>query len=308
MRIVFMGSPAFSVPVLQALVVAGHELACVYAQPARPSGRGQKVLPTPVEAAARDLGLPVCTPATLKDPAAQEAFAALQVDAAVVVAYGLILPRAVLAAPRLGCFNLHASLLPRWRGAAPIQRAILAGDPETGVQVMGMEAGLDTGPVYATARTPIGPQDTGTTVHDRLSALGAALMVEALPAIAAGSLHPVPQAQEGVTYAAKIDRAETRIDWSAPAVRVDRQIRAFAASPGAWCLYPDGSRLRVLMSAVAPGGGPAAPGTVLDRDLTVACGAGTAVRLLSVQREGRPVVDAGTFQRGTPLAPGFELR
>jgi methionyl-tRNA formyltransferase len=316
MRLVFMGSPPFSVPVLEALHRAGHDIVCVYSQPPRPSGRGQKLTPTAVESAARALGLMVRTPANLKSDEDRAAFAALGADAAVVVAYGLILPRPVLEAPRLGCLNLHASLLPRWRGAAPIQRAIEAGDAETGVQVMAMEAGLDTGPVYATARTLIGPEDTGTSVHDRLSALAADLIVATLPRIADGSLTPEPQSPDGVTYAAKIDSAGTRVDWSWPAARVDRHIRAFATSPGAWCLDPDGRRLKLLGSGLS-GAGLAAPppvadgsrpGTVLDDGLSVLCGDGAAVGLLRLQREGRPALAAGDFQRsGQRLEPGQVL-
>jgi methionyl-tRNA formyltransferase len=316
MKLVFMGSPRFSVPVLEALHAAGHQISCVYSQPPRPSGRGQKLTPTPVESAARALGLPVRTPLSFKGEDERAAFAALGADAAIVVAYGLILPRAVLEAPRLGCLNLHASLLPRWRGAAPIQRAILAGDAETGVQVMGMETGLDTGPVYATARTPIGPEDTGTSVHDRLSALAATLIVDTLPAIADGTLAPVPQSdlgvgEAGITYAAKIDRAETRIDWTRPAADIDRTIRAFALTPGAWCMAPDGKRLKLLGSRLCAPGNAAAgapPGTVLTACPAIACGDGDAVELLRLQREGRPALDSTDFQRsGQPLETGTVL-
>lgn len=310
MRILFMGSPAFSVPVLEALLAAGHEVAAVWSQPPRPSGRGQKLTPTPVHAAAQARAIPVFTPKSLKSVEEQALFAGFEADVAVVVAYGLILPQAVLDAPRLGCLNIHASLLPRWRGAAPIQRAILAGDAITGVQVMQMEAGLDTGPVHATATTRIDAGDTGTSLHDRLSALGAGLIVETLPAIADGSLKPVPQSEDGLTYAAKIDRAETRIDWSRPAVEVDRQIRAFADTPGAWCLAPDGKRLKLLGSRLAPHGPDegTVPGTVLSSVPRIACGDGNAIELLRLQREGRPALPGDAFQRGgQPLVPGQSL-
>jgi methionyl-tRNA formyltransferase len=307
MRIVFMGSPAFAVPALEALLAAGHEVAAVYSQPPRPSGRGQKLTPTPVHALARARGLPVHTPASLRSADEQAAFAALDAELAVVVAYGLILPRAVLDAPRLGCINLHGSLLPRWRGAAPIQRAILAGDAETGVQVMGMEAGLDTGPVYLTARTPIGPDDTAGTLGARLSQLGAGLLVEALVGLAAGTLVPVAQSEAGVTYAAKIERGETRIDWTQDAAAIDRQIRAFAPSPGAWCLQPDGTRLKVLLATPADAGqAQAKPGEVFDAAPLVACGRG-ALRLLTVQREGKSAGDAASLVRSGALPPGALL-
>lgn len=304
MRLAFMGSPDFAIPTLQALLDAGHEVVCVYSQPPKPAGRGKALRPTPVQAFAEARGLGVRTPKSLKALPEQEAFAALGLDAAVVVAYGLILPRAVLEAPRFGCFNLHGSLLPRWRGAAPMQRAIQAGDTITGVQVMGMEEGLDTGPVYASAMTAILPIDTAGSVHDRLAALGGPLMVTALAGIAAGTLEPVAQPEDGVTYAAKIDRAETRIDWAAPAALVDRSIRAFSPFPGAWCHLPGGHRAKVLMSR-AEAGVPGAPaGGALDDSLLIACGDGGAVRLLEIQREGKGALDAGDFLRGTPVPAG----
>ncbi|WP_085338227.1 methionyl-tRNA formyltransferase [Aquidulcibacter paucihalophilus] len=296
-----MGSPEFAVPTLAALVEAGHEILCVYSQPPKPAGRGKALRPTAVHAWAEVQGLPVRTPASLKSAEAQAEFAALRADAAIVVAYGLILPKAVLEATRLGCFNLHGSLLPRWRGAAPIQRAIEAGDAETGVQVMAMEVGLDTGRIYATARTPLAPEDTTGTLHDRLAKLGAALMVESLPKIAAGTLPCIPQAQEGITYAAKIDRAETQIEWTKPAEVLDRAIRAFAPFPGAWCLLPDGARAKILLCRAEEGSG--APGTVLDDRLLIACGQG-ALRLLKVQREGKGALDAPDFLRGNPISSG----
>lgn len=296
-----MGSPEFAVPTLAALVEAGHEILCVYSQPPKPAGRGKALRPTAVHAWAEVQGLPVRTPASLKSAEAQAEFAALRADAAIVVAYGLILPKAVLEATRLGCFNLHGSLLPRWRGAAPMQRAIEAGDAETGVQVMAMEVGLDTGGIYATARTPLAPDDTTGTLHDRLAKLGAALMVESLPKIATGTLPCIPQAQEGITYAAKIDRAETQIEWTKPAEVLDRAIRAFAPFPGAWCLLPDGARAKILLCRAEEGSG--APGTVLDDRLLIACGQG-ALRLLKVQREGKGALDAPDFLRGNPISSG----
>lgn len=299
-----MGSPDFAVPTLAALVEAGHDIVCVYSQPPKPAGRGKALRPTAVHAWAEAQGIEVRTPASLKGAEAQAEFAALQADAAIVVAYGLILPKAILEATRLGCFNLHGSLLPRWRGAAPMQRAIEAGDPETGVQVMAMEVGLDTGGIYATARTPISPDDTTGTLHDRLASLGATLMVESLLQIAAGSLPCIPQAEDGVTYAAKIDRAETKIDWTKPAEVLDRAIRAFAPFPGAWCLLPDGARAKILLCQAEAGTGE--PGTALDDRLLIACGNG-ALRLLKIQREGKGALDAPDFLRGNPISVGTIL-
>lgn len=301
LRIVFMGTPEFSVPPLEALHAAGHEIVCVYTQPPRPAGRGKRPRPSPVQQRAEALGLPVRHPVSLKDAAAQEDFAALQADIAVVVAYGLILPQAVLDAPRHGCLNIHASLLPRWRGAAPIHRAIMAGDSETGVCIMQMEAGLDTGPVLECARTPIGPEDTTATLHDRLAGMGANLVVDGLGRL--GDLTPVPQPDEGVTYAAKIDKAEARIDWTCPAEEVDRLIRGLSPFPGAW-FERAGQRIKVLQSALAEGQGP--PGTVLDDGLTVACSDG-AVRLTRLQRSGKAAQDVETFQRGAQIAAGSRL-
>lgn len=304
LRLIFMGSPDFAVPTLKALVGAGHTIVCVYSQSPKPAGRGKALRPTPVHAWAEAHGLMVRTPASLKTAQAQEEFAALNADAAIVVAYGLILPKAILDAPRLGCFNLHGSLLPRWRGAAPLQRAIEAGDAETGVQVMAMEIGLDTGGVYATARTPIGASDTTGTLHDRLASLGAALMVETLPKIADGSLACQSQAEAGVTYAAKIDRAETRIDWHRPAHELDRMIRAFSPFPGAWCLLPDGARAKILLCRVEDGQGAA--GHILDDHLKIACGTG-ALRVLALQKEGKSALSAQAFLAGNPLHPGMSL-
>jgi methionyl-tRNA formyltransferase len=304
LRLVFMGSPTFALPTLDALLAAGHEVACVYSQPPRPAGRGKQERLTPVHARALERGLGVRTPKSLKGAEAQAVFAALHADAAVVVAYGLILPKAVLDAPRLGAFNLHGSLLPRWRGAAPIQRAVMAGDSETGVQVMRMEEGLDTGPTLATFRTPIAFDDTTGTLHDRLAENGARLMVETLAELERGEAVETPQASEGVTYAHKITAAETRIDWSRPAREIDCMIRGLSPFPGAWCEL-NGARVKVLQSRLGQGSG--APGEALDDALLIACGAG-AVRLLSVQREGRAPLDADAFLRGNPVTAGTRLR
>lgn len=305
MRLIFMGSPAFALPTLQALIEAGHEIVCVYSQPPKPAGRGKTLRPTPVHALAEARGIEVRTPASLKSDETKAAFVDIEADAAVVVAYGLILPQAVLDGTKLGCFNLHGSLLPRWRGAAPMQRAIEAGDALTGVQVMAMEAGLDTGGVYATAPTQIGPDDTTGTIHDRLANLGAALMVDALPKIAAGTLPCVPQAKEGVTYAAKIDRAETRIDWTQPAIDIDRKVRAFSPFPGAWCLLPDGARAKIVLTCVEDAKGPVS--TTLDDALLIGCGEG-AIRILTLQREGKGAMSADDFLRGSALARGSVFR
>ncbi len=294
MRCVFMGTPDFSVPVLDALVAAGHEIACVYCQPPRPAGRGKQPRPTPVQARSEALGLPVRTPVSLRGETEQARFAALRAEVAVVVAYGLILPQAILGAPAHGCLNIHASLLPRWRGAAPIHRAVMAGDAETGVCIMAMEAGLDTGPVLLREATEIGPEDTTGDLHDRLSAMGARLIVEALARL--NDLTPRPQPAQGVTYAEKIDKAEARIDWTRPAVEVDRAIRGLSPFPGAWCEI-GGERARLLRSRLAEGSG--APGEVLF-GLTVACGDG-AVKILQAQRPGKRVMAAEEFLRGIDL-------
>ncbi|MBC56784.1 MAG: methionyl-tRNA formyltransferase [Confluentimicrobium sp.] len=294
MRVVFMGTPEFSVPVLEALVAAGHDIACVYCQPPRPAGRGKKERPSPVQAKAGELGLPVRHPRTLRNEDTQAEFAALNAEVAGVVAYGLILPQPVLDAPEHGCLNIHASLLPRWRGAAPIHRAIMAGDAETGICVMQMEAGLDTGPVLLREATPIGAGETTAQLHDRLSAMGARLIVEALRRLP--DLVPQPQPEAGVTYASKIDKAEARVDWARPAVEVDRQIRGLSPFPGAWCEI-GGERVKLLRSRVAPGHGT--PGQVLG-GLTIACGTG-AVQVLQAQRPGRRAMDADEFLRGIDL-------
>jgi methionyl-tRNA formyltransferase len=309
MRIAFLGTPDFAVPALAELAAAGHEIAAVYAQPPAPRGRGQVVKPSPVQAFAETLGFEVRTPPSMRDPQAIAAFQALDLDAAVVVAYGQILPAAVLDAPRLGSFNLHGSLLPRWRGAAPIQRAVMAGDAVTGVQVMRMTPGLDEGPVLLSETVRIGPLDTAGTLHDRLSAVGAQLLPRALAAVERGGAQERPQAAEGVTYARKITPAEARIDWSRPAAEVDRQIRGLSPFPGAWFEAAGDKgpvRVKALLSRLEEGEG--APGAVLDDHLLVACGPSSgALRLLTVQREGRSAQDAETFLRGFPIAGGAVL-
>lgn len=299
MRVIFMGTPDFAVPVLEALH-ARHDVVAVYSQPPRPAGRGRHPRPSAVQARAESLGLLTRMPGSLREPAAQAAFAAQDADVAVVVAYGLILPQAVLDAPKLGCLNIHASLLPRWRGAAPIQRAIMAGDAQTGVCIMQMEAGLDTGPVLLRATTPITEEDTGAHLHDRLSAMGAALIIETLARLP--DLEPVPQPETGVTYAAKIDKAEARVDWHQPAATVARKIRALSPFPGAWCDTPAG-RLKLLDARAVPGEG--APSEVLG-GLTIACGEG-AVKILRAQREGRRPMDAAELLRGLDLPAGTRL-
>ncbi|MEM9569869.1 MAG: methionyl-tRNA formyltransferase [Pseudomonadota bacterium] len=312
LRIAFMGSPDFAVPVLAALVEAGHDVACVYSQPPRPAGRGKKLRPTPVHQWAEAHGLEVRTPRSLKNPPEQEEFAALNLDAAIVVAYGLILPQAVLDAPRLGCMNMHASILPRWRGAAPIHRAIMAGDEMTGVQAMMMEAGLDTGPVLATEETRIFPFDTTGSVHDRLAGLAADLAVTSLDGLATGALTPQPQSEEGVTYAHKVTAEDQRIDWTRSAAEIDCQIRGLSPFPGAWFFYtPDGEsaplRMKALMSKLEPGMADARPGTLLDDELVVQCGDGQAVRLMKAQKPGSKAMDAETLLRGLPIPAGAQF-
>ena len=301
MRVIFMGTPDFSVPVLDALVGAGHEITAVYCQPPRPAGRGKQPRPTPVHARAEALGLPVRHPVSLKSPEEQAAFAALEAEIAVVVAYGLILPQAILDAPARGCLNIHASLLPRWRGAAPIHRAIMAGDAQTGICIMQMEAGLDTGPVLLRAATDIGPQETTAQLHDRLSTMGAELIVEALGRL--DSLTPEPQPDAGVTYASKIDKAEARIDWTQPADTVDRQIRGLSPFPGAWTEF-GGERVKLLASRLGEGQG--APGEALTDRLTIACGSG-AVEILRLQRAGKGAQDQDSYLRGRPVPTGTRL-
>jgi methionyl-tRNA formyltransferase len=304
MRLAFLGTPAFAAQCLAAIIEAGHEVACVYSQAAKPRGRGQAVRPSAVEALAREHGLEVRTPVSMRAPDEIAAFAALNLDAAVVVAFGQILPAAVLDAPRLGAFNLHGSLLPRWRGAAPIQRAIMAGDPETGVQVMRMTPGLDEGAILSTARVAIGEAQIAGTLFDELAEAGARLLVETLSAIEAGTALETPQAAEGVTYAKKITAAEARIDWTRPAVEIDRQIRGLSPFPGAWFMAPSPKgemRIKALLSRAEDGAGAA--GTLLDDDGLIACGEG-AVRLLGAQREGKGPQAIGEFLRGFPLPAG----
>ncbi len=303
MRIIFMGTPEFAVPTLDALVAAGHEIACVYTQPPRPAHRGKRETVSAVQARAEALGLMVRTPARLKSAEEQAAFAALGADVAVVAAYGLILPQAVLDAPVHGCLNVHGSLLPRWRGAAPVQRAILAGDRETGVGIMQMEAGLDTGPVRLEGRTPVDGKTAGELTAE-LSAMGADLMVRVLGDLAA---HPaVAQPEQGVTYAPKIMKDEARIDWMLSAVQVERMVRAFAPVPGAW-FEMAGERVKVLAAEVlAPADGAARPGMVIDEALTVACNPG-AVRLLTAQRAGRGAMAAQELLRGFAVPVGTRL-
>jgi methionyl-tRNA formyltransferase len=307
MRIAFLGTPDFAVPSLAALVEAGHEVAAVYSQPPAPRGRGQALRPSPVQAYAEGQGLATRTPASMRDPAEVAAFAALDLDAAVVVAFGQILPRAVLEAPRLGSFNLHGSLLPRWRGAAPIQRAVMAGDRVSGVQVMRMTEGLDEGPVLMTETVRIDALETADSLHDRLAPIGAALLARALDALARGEATETPQAAEGLTYAKKIKPKETRIDWSKPAAEVDRRIRGLSPHPGAWTTAASERgpvRIKVLLSRVEEGAG--APGRAIDDAGLIACGDG-AVRLLRAQREGRAAQDAEVFLRGFPLPVGSVL-
>ena len=310
MRLAFLGTPEFAVKSLAELVASGHEIAAVYAQPPAPRGRGQQLRPSPVQAFAETLNLPVRTPRSMRDAQEIAAFQALELDAAVVVAYGQILPLQVLEAPRLGSFNLHASLLPRWRGAAPIQRAIMAGDAVTGVNVMRMSEGLDEGPVLLSEIVPIAPTETAASLSDRLATVGASLLPRALAALERGGARETPQAAEGVTYARKITPAEARIDWTHPAAEVDRHIRGLSPFPGAWFMAPSHSedrgpvRVKALLSRVEAG--EAAPGQALDAALLVACGKG-AVRLLQVQREGKGVQDAQTFVRGFPIAAGARL-
>ncbi len=303
MRLAFLGTPEFALPALEALLDAGHEVVRAYAQPPRPAGRGQRLRLSPVQAFAEARGIPVATPATLREPVLQQDFAALGLDAAVTAAYGLLLPPAILDAPRFGCLNLHASLLPRWRGAAPIQHAILAGDRETGISVMAMDEGLDTGPVLLVRRTPIGPETTGGALHDRLAQIAGEAVVAALEGLENGSLEPVPQPEAGVTWATRIAREDSLLDWARPAAELERRVRAFAPRPGARFAFR-GESIRVEAAIVEAGGGP--PGRVLDEGAAVACGEG-ALRLLRLQRPGRSAMDAAAFLRGFPLPAGTEL-
>jgi methionyl-tRNA formyltransferase len=299
-RLAFLGTPDFAATSLGALIAAGHRPVCVYAQPPRPAGRGQREQPSAVERLARAHDIAVRTPAKLRDPQAAADFAALDLDLAIVAAYGLILPEPILAVPRRGCVNVHASLLPRWRGAAPIQRALLAGDDRTGVTLMQMDAGLDTGAMLRSAALPIAPSTTGGALHDALAALGAALLVEALPDLLAGRIASTPQPADGVTYAAKIDRAELRLDWRQPAATLERTVRAFAPRPGAYA-QRSGERIKVLAARVEARSG--APGTLLDDQLLVACGDG-ALRLTELQRAGKGPLAADAFLRGFAMPAG----
>ena len=309
MRLAFMGTPDFAVPTLSELLAAGHDIVAVYTKAPQPSGRGQKLRPSPVHAFAETHGLEVRHPKSFKKSIARQAFADLDVDAAIVVAYGLILPQEVLDAPKLGCFNLHASLLPRWRGAAPIHRAIMAGDCETGVQFMRMEAGLDTGPILLSETTPINKDDTTASLHDRLAIIGASMAPRALAALERGGIVETPQSNEGVTYAEKITANEARIDWTLSADAVDCHIRGLSPFPGAWFesdVTEGAIRIKALMSSAASGEG--APGEILkaDKELIVACGKG-AVRLEKLQRQGKAAQETDVFLRGVSLSPGAVL-
>ena len=307
LRLIFMGTPDFSVPTLLELVARGHEIAAVYTRAPKPGGRGMKLQATSVEVEARRLGIPVATPKTLKTPEALQEFRAHEADAAVVVAYGMILPQAILDAPKLGCYNLHASLLPRWRGAAPINRAIMAGDAESGVMVMKMDVGLDTGDVAMAERLAITDAMTASDLHDALSRLGADLMVRAMAALERGALQLRKQGEQGVTYAAKIEKAEARIDWNKSARDVLRHIHGLSPFPGAWSEIAgegDSARVKILRCELAKGSG--APGSVLDDQLTIACGDG-AIRIVELQRAGKAPMKAAEFLRGTPLRPPARL-
>ncbi|MSP67206.1 MAG: methionyl-tRNA formyltransferase [Alphaproteobacteria bacterium] len=301
--LVFLGTPDFALPTLSALLASQHRVRCVYTQPPRPAGRGQQERPAPVATMAGARGIPLRTPARFSEPDAVAAFRALSVDAAVVVAYGLLLPAPVLETPRFGCLNIHASLLPRWRGAAPIQRAIMAGDSESGVTIMRLEAGLDTGPILLSQAIPIDAETTGGALHDRLATLGAPLLLAALDGVASGRLNSRPQPEAGVTYAGKIGRDDLPLDWRRPAVELERQVRALAPAPGATCRLA-GEVVKVFRAALEPGA--AAPGTVLDERLLVACGSG-ALRLLEVQRPSRRPLPAAEFLRGRAVASGASL-
>ncbi|MGE0736925.1 MAG: methionyl-tRNA formyltransferase [Alphaproteobacteria bacterium] len=303
MRVVFMGTPEFAVPAFEALVAAGHEILCVYTQPPRPAGRGQKQQISAMHRAAQERGIEVRTPDSLRPPHEHAELQVIEPDIAVVAAYGLILPKPVLAAPKFGCINIHASLLPRWRGAAPIQRALLAGDDGTGISIMQMDVGLDTGDILLQERLPIGPRATAGDLHDALARLGARMIVEALEKLPRRELRPVKQPAEGVTYATKISKEELRLDWGKSAAELERKIRAFAPAPGAW-FEIKGERVKLLEAELVPARG--LPGTVLDEKLTVACGA-QALRLLRVQRAGKAPLDADVFLRGFPLPAGTVL-
>lgn len=304
LRVAFLGSPAFALPTLGALLDAGHHIVAVYCQPPRPAGRGHRPQRAPVHEYAESRGLEVRTPERLRDDGEQSRFAALNLDVAIVAAYGLILPKPILEAPRWGCLNVHASLLPRWRGAAPIERAILAGDDETGVTIMQMEEGLDTGPVLLTERAPIGPSTTAPDLRDTLAHLGAPLLLRALDGLITNTLAPRPQPDDGVTYAKKLERDEGRIDWNRPAAALERAVRALTPQPGVFFEHA-GERIKVLAADVVDATGT--PASVIDDRLTIACGE-RALRALRLQRAGRGSVDAAAFLRGYPLPPGTALR
>jgi methionyl-tRNA formyltransferase len=303
LRLAFMGTPAFAVPALEALAASGHDIAAVYTQPPRPSGRGQKLAKSPVQLAAEAHGFAVRHPVSLKPQEEKEAFAALALDAAVVAAYGLILPKAILAAPRHGCVNIHGSLLPRWRGAAPIHRALLAGDTETGITIMQMEAGLDTGPMLASESLPIGPRATFPQIHDAMAELGARMIVPVLEGFVAGAIPPVAQDEASATYAAKLTRDEGRLDWTRPATALDLQVRALQPWPGSWFAWR-GETYKVGAAEAMAGSG--APGAILDGAMTIACGDG-ALRLLLVQRPGKAMTDGASFLRGFDVRMGDVL-
>jgi len=308
LRLIFMGTPEFAVPTLLELVAHGHEIAAVYTRAAKPAGRGMKLQPSPVEQEARRLGISVLAPTTLKSPEAEREFRAHNADAAVVVAYGMILPKTILDTPKLGCFNLHASLLPRWRGAAPINRAIMAGDTETGVMVMRMDAGLDTGDVAMAERMAITDAMTAADVHDALARLGGDLMARAMGALERGKLQLTKQSDEGVTYATKIEKAEARIDWNKPAHAVLRHIHGLSPFPGAWCeMAIEGEQVRVKILRCEMADGSGVSGDMLDDRLTVACKQG-ALRILELQRAGKQPMKAADFLRGTPMKPPTRLR
>jgi methionyl-tRNA formyltransferase len=305
MRLIFAGTPEFAASALRALIPTGHDIALVLTQPDRPAGRGMQLKPSAVKSLALEHGLAVAQPLSLKDEAVQASLRAVGADLMVVAAYGLILPQAVLDIPRLGCLNIHASLLPRWRGAAPIQRAIEAGDAETGITIMVMDEGLDTGPMLLKESVPIGPATTAGALHDALAAVGARLVVQAVEGLRSGVLVPAPQPAQGVTYAKKVEKHEARLDWRAPAALLERRVRAFNPVPGAW-FEARGERIRVLRAEVPAGVSGGAPGAVLDERLTVACAGGT-LRLLEVQRAGKAPVAAEAFLRGFPIPAGTEL-
>jgi methionyl-tRNA formyltransferase len=300
MRIAFLGSPEFALPALNALYAAGHEIVCVYSQPPKPKGRGQKLQPTIIHARADELGIMVRTPKSLRNAEEQAAFAALELDFAIVVAYGLILPQEILDAPKFGCLNIHPSLLPRWRGAAPLQRCIEAGDSKTAIEIMAMDIGLDTGDIYIKEDLEILPSDTYGTLSEKCANIGARLLVEILPKIVSGELKPLPQIEDGLIYAQKITKEEARIDWTQPAKVIDCKIRGFSPLPCAWAML-DGARHKILMSELFDGKGNA--GVALDDNLAIACGDG-AIRILRLQREGKPAMNANDYLRAFPINKG----